>query len=65
MEFILTDLYHPGQRLLSFVIFFSVLFNLFIKNWLRILMLIKIRQKVWGRNDRKVGKILNQDLRQP
>ena len=48
MEFILTDLYHPGQRLLSFVIFFSVLFNLFIKNWLRILMLIKIRQEGSG-----------------
>lgn len=47
VEFILIDLYHPGQRLLSFVFFFfSVLFNLFIKNWLRILMLIKIGQEV-------------------
>lgn len=54
LESMLIDFYHPGQRVLSLAIFF-VLFTLFMKNWLRILMLMKIV------DDRKRGRRLNQD----
>lgn len=59
LESILIDFYHSGQRALSFAIF-SVLFNLFIKNWLRILIKItddrKLKETESGSNKILIGQ---------